>query len=234
MERGIRAFPAIGDGDSKENCTSQRAEIAKGMGWQDLITSGSLSWNVSHLAVELFSLHTHGCASCIPQLASHIPPPASPIPPTLSHHLHTHSDGYELGLLGFASLMEFIWSGKGGQGSARLLLDPHDPELPFLPGSRGSDNQHTACCREHPTFHIPSPIPMSCSPVLISYLSCPLSHIQHSPSLLPVPYIPHPMSCILISCILNPSSHIQCPVSSHLTSQILHPTPSIHLLHPIS
>lgn len=83
MQRGTRAFPGTGDGDSKESCTSQRAEMAKGMGWQDLITSRSLSWNVSHLAVELFSLHTCGCASCIPQLPSHIPPPAS-------HHLHTH------------------------------------------------------------------------------------------------------------------------------------------------
>lgn len=74
MERGTRAFPGIGDGDSKESCTSQTAEIAKGIGWQDLRTDAVLER--FPLGSELFSLHTHGCTSCIPYPTCFIPPPA--------------------------------------------------------------------------------------------------------------------------------------------------------------
>lgn len=143
--------------------------------------------------------------SCFPCTHVDVHPASHSFHP-ISHLLHpttcthTGSDGYELGLLGFASLMEFIQSGKGGLGSARLLLDPHDPELPFPPGSRGSDNQHTAAGSiPHSISHLLSPYPAS-------QFSYPVCHVLY------------PTSNILHPWFLYLTSHTQCPVSLHPAS----------------
>lgn len=137
-----------------------------------------------------------------------------------------------MGFTGVASLMEFIRSGKGGLGTAGLLLAPHDPELPFSPGSRGSDDQHTPCCREHPISHIPYPI--SYSPYPASQFSYPIYRVLYPASNILYPCILHPIShhlhltpSVLYPCILHSISFIPNP-ASHI------PSPASHYLHPTS
>lgn len=73
-------------------------------------------------------------------------------------------DGYELELLGFASvssLMEFIQPRKGGLGSASSFLILMIQSFPFLldQGAGTTSTQLAAGSTPYPTFHILFPMP---------------------------------------------------------------------------